>query len=163
MIVTNALYAEIDRLKAENKKLTIKTSNSLANNLCPDHRDKQAGKPCLACEIDRLKKRVGELEAENQRLWMMNPCNHTGFESAPCDVCGYPDPRKLIAKLEAENISYQNENAAQRREIERIKKVLELGCQDSESVCPYWINMKDFEKENEHLEEESHRLWDEFL
>jgi len=61
-IVENALYAEIDRLKAENKKLTIKTSNSLANNLCPDHRDKQAGKPCLACEIDRLKKRVMELE-----------------------------------------------------------------------------------------------------
>ena len=62
MIVTNALYAEIDRLKAENKKLTIKTSNSLANNLCPDHRDKQAGKPCLACEIDRLRARVKELE-----------------------------------------------------------------------------------------------------
>jgi hypothetical protein len=34
---------------------------------------------------------------------MMNPCNHTGYEAAPCDVCGYPDPRKLIAKLEAEN------------------------------------------------------------
>ena len=40
-----------------------------------------------------------ELEAEVGRLQMMNPCNHTGFESAPCDVCGYPDPRKLIAKL----------------------------------------------------------------
>ena len=40
-----------------------------------------------------------ELEAENRRLQLMNPCNHTGFESAPCDVCGYPDPRKLIAKL----------------------------------------------------------------
>ena len=117
----------------------------------------------LVIERDEARGQIRELEAENQRLWMMNPCNHTGFESAPCDVCGYPDPRKLIAKLEAENISYQNENAAQRREIERIKKVLELGCQDSESVCPYWINMKDFEKENEHLEEESHRLWDEFL
>jgi hypothetical protein len=44
-----------------------------------------------------------DLEVENKRLQMMNPCNHTGFESAPCDVCGYPDPRKLIAKLEAEN------------------------------------------------------------
>jgi len=68
MIVTNALYAEIDRLKAENKKLIIKTSNSLANNLCPDHRDKQAGKPCLACEIDRLAARVGELEVERDEL-----------------------------------------------------------------------------------------------
>ena len=25
------------------------------------------------------------------------------YEAAPCDVCWYPDPRKLIAKLEAEN------------------------------------------------------------
>ena len=48
--------------------------------------------------------------------------------------------------------------AEARREVERIKKVLELGCQDSESVCPYWINMKDFEKENEHLEAENKRL-----
>ena len=47
--------------------------------------------------------RIKELEAEVGRLQMMNPCNHTGFESAPCDVCGYPDPRKLIAKLKAEN------------------------------------------------------------
>ena len=60
-IVENGLYAEIDRLRAENKKLTIKTSNSLANNLCPDHRDKQAGKPCLACEIDRLRAQIKEL------------------------------------------------------------------------------------------------------
>ena len=53
----------------------------------------------LYTEIDRLQARVGELKAEVGRLQMMNPCNHTGFESAPCDVCGYPDPRKLIAKL----------------------------------------------------------------
>jgi hypothetical protein len=43
-----------------------------------------------------------ELEAEVGRLQMMNPCNHTGFESAPCDVCGYPDPRKMITKLKDE-------------------------------------------------------------
>ena len=52
---------DIDRLTKENKILTLKCASSLANNLCPDHRDKQAGKPCLACEIDRLK-------AENKRL-----------------------------------------------------------------------------------------------
>lgn len=56
----------------------------------------------LYAEIDRLTKRVKELEAEVGRLMLMNPCNHTGFESAPCDICGYPDPRKLIARLEAE-------------------------------------------------------------
>lgn len=46
---------EIDRLTKENKILTLKCASSLASNLCPDHRDKQAGKPCLACEIGRLK------------------------------------------------------------------------------------------------------------
>ena len=45
---------EIERLTRENKIFKVKTANSLANNLCPDHRDKQAGKLCLACEIDRL-------------------------------------------------------------------------------------------------------------
>lgn len=34
--------------------LSHKAATSLANNLCPDHRDKQEGKPCLACEIERL-------------------------------------------------------------------------------------------------------------
>ncbi len=51
---------EIDRLTKENKILTLKCASSLANNLCPDHRDKQAGKPCLACEIDRLKAACGD-------------------------------------------------------------------------------------------------------
>jgi hypothetical protein len=32
-------------------------------------------------------------------LGVMNPCGHTGFESRPCEICGYPDPRKLISKL----------------------------------------------------------------
>jgi hypothetical protein len=52
---------------------------------------------------DRLQEKVKELGAKNKRLQLMNPCKHTGFEAAPCDICGYPDPRKLIAKLKAEN------------------------------------------------------------
>lgn len=51
----------VDRLRAELKIAELKNKNSLANNLCPDHRDKQAGKPCLACEIERLR-------AENKGL-----------------------------------------------------------------------------------------------
>lgn len=54
---------EIDRLTKENKILAIKCESSLANNLCPDHRDKQAGKPCLACEIDRLKSQLAAMKA----------------------------------------------------------------------------------------------------
>lgn len=44
-------------LRKEIKILELKNRTSLANNLCPDHRDKQAGKPCLACEIERLEKK----------------------------------------------------------------------------------------------------------
>jgi DNA repair exonuclease SbcCD ATPase subunit len=65
---------------------------------CPHHPMRE-----LEAENERLRKRIAELEAENMRLQLMNPCKHTGFEAAPCDICGYPDPRKLIAKLKAEN------------------------------------------------------------
>lgn len=34
--------------------LVVRARGTLANNLCPDHRDKQAGKPCLACRIEQL-------------------------------------------------------------------------------------------------------------
>jgi hypothetical protein len=58
-------------------------------------------------KIDLLK---GELELSKQEVYFKdqiiaqtNPCGHTGFESVSCDVCGYPDSRKLIAKLRAKN------------------------------------------------------------
>ena len=69
--------------------------------------------------IDEMKngwtERIKELEDENKRLQKMNPCGHTGFESAPCDICGYPDPRKLIARL-------KDERADDRAKIEELKK-----------------------------------------
>ena len=46
---------ELNPLTDEIVRLRLKLKNSLANNLCHDHRDKQSGKPCLACEIDRLR------------------------------------------------------------------------------------------------------------
>ncbi len=49
------LERELAEAQAENKRLVLKAASSLANNLCPDHRDKQAGKPCLACEIERMR------------------------------------------------------------------------------------------------------------
>lgn len=48
------LQHELDAAKARNKILELKCAASLANNLCPDHRDKQLGKPCLACTIEHL-------------------------------------------------------------------------------------------------------------
>lgn len=43
------------------KMLELKASNSLANNLCPDHRDKQVGKSCLACTIEQKDAEIARL------------------------------------------------------------------------------------------------------
>lgn len=52
-----ALKARVAELEGKLHAAELKNKNSLANNLCPDHRDKQRGKNCLACEIDQLEKR----------------------------------------------------------------------------------------------------------
>lgn len=48
------LMQYVRKLTKENKILKAQVNNSLANNLCPDHRDKQQGKGCLACAIEKL-------------------------------------------------------------------------------------------------------------
>ena len=82
----------------------------------------QLARSCNICELEALlksseeemlfwrhahrdaDKRATELEAEIEKaLKVNNPCGHTGFESTVCEICGYPDPRKLIAKLKEEN------------------------------------------------------------
>jgi hypothetical protein len=65
---SNAKDAEIARLTKENKILSLKVSGTLANNLCPDHRDKQSGKPCLACEIERLEKENAALREKVEQI-----------------------------------------------------------------------------------------------
>ena len=45
----------------------LKNKGTLANNLCPDHRDKQAGKPCLACTIETLERHAMALATACQR------------------------------------------------------------------------------------------------
>jgi hypothetical protein len=73
--LSSCLFCERDRLREEVERLTkalriaeLKASGSLANNLCPDHRDKQTGKPCLACEIERLQGLLGMVSESRQRL-----------------------------------------------------------------------------------------------
>jgi len=97
----NVLYEEIDRLSRENKILTAKTTNSLANNLCPDHRDKQAGKSCLACEIDRLKKVNGKLLKAAANI--VDDFDNWGevLQSGPSDEFGEYGPSSAIEKLRA--------------------------------------------------------------
>lgn len=73
---------EIERLnkllRRANDVMTLKASGTLANNLCPDHRDKQTGKPCLSCEIERLQRLLDRALQRNNDLeclmqqWMDN-------------------------------------------------------------------------------------------
>jgi uncharacterized protein YhaN len=56
--------ARVQELERENEILEIKNRGTLANNLCPDHRDKQTGKPCLACTIETLTRKKDRAEAE---------------------------------------------------------------------------------------------------
>lgn len=49
----------------------LKNRGTLANNLCPDHRDKQTGKPCLACSVESLEDKLRECERDAKRYrWL---------------------------------------------------------------------------------------------
>jgi hypothetical protein len=61
--------AALLRLARENRILDIKNAGTLANNLCPDHRDKQAGKICLACTIERAE---AELAISRETIKRLN-------------------------------------------------------------------------------------------
>lgn len=63
-----AVTAERDELRRKLHIEELKNRHSLANNLCPDHRDKQAGKPCLACSIETDRRLLGEHQVEISRL-----------------------------------------------------------------------------------------------
>ena len=34
-----------------------------------------------------------------EQIALLNPCGHSPAESIVCNICGYPDPRKIIASL----------------------------------------------------------------
>ena len=42
---------------------------------------------------------LAEINNLQKIISTLNPCGHKGVESISCDICGYPDPRKLIGKL----------------------------------------------------------------
>lgn len=57
------IHAHLLSQDAELKILRVKCSGTLANNICPDHRDKQVGNPCLACTIEKLQSRLAAADA----------------------------------------------------------------------------------------------------
>lgn len=85
-----ALAAErAKRLDAERelKIANAKNRSSLANNLCSDHRDKQQGKPCLACEIETLARellalRGGEGRKVSAEAWKWLSFRHEEYSNA---------------------------------------------------------------------------------
>ena len=65
-----------------------------------------------AMDRAQLEEGATELEAEIEKaLKVNNPCWHTGFESTVCEICGYPDPRKMITKLKDERDELEANNA----------------------------------------------------
>lgn len=80
--LVKTLQLDVDRLQKEKTQLEgdvgerdrqihileKRLSTSLANNLCPDHRDKQVGKPCLACIIESMDKDLEDRQQEIDRL-----------------------------------------------------------------------------------------------
>lgn len=78
----------------------LKNKGSLANNLCPDHRDKQTFKPCLACTIDALEKQVDNLTTTKESLKMQiedmaccGNCKNYGYTEKYC-----PHKEEMFAK-----------------------------------------------------------------
>lgn len=57
------LIAQLTAATERAESAERKCANSLARNLCPDHRDKQAGKPCLACHVEQLERQLQEAGA----------------------------------------------------------------------------------------------------
>lgn len=94
------LLAHIAQLTRENKVLEKKNAGTLANNLCPDHRDKQTGKPCLACTIEQLTREKEALVQAGRAL--MSYTSHEldcGLSlSHPCD-CGLHEKREVFDTL----------------------------------------------------------------
>lgn len=70
------LEGHIQGLERKLKIAELKNASSLANNLCLDHRDKQQGKGCLACEIEKLEKKLAR--ADSMIIWHQKELEEIG-------------------------------------------------------------------------------------
>ena len=100
--------ARLREQERENKILSIKANASLANNLCPDHRDKQNGKPCLACSIEQAESallacqaREGELREALERIANGGPYKHGGPGFDARAALSHSTGSKIMAVVEA--------------------------------------------------------------
>lgn len=110
--VVRAALREIDRL-------IVKCRGSLANNLCPDHRDKQSGKTCLACEIDRLTKENECLDKSLVMLEADRDSHRKARGTLATDLTNLADGKDVVTFL-AERVRVLL--AAKDAEVERLTK-----------------------------------------
>ena len=59
-----------------------------------------------------------------------NPCGHTGFESSVCEICGYPDPSKMITNL--------RQQVEDRECCGNCMSYYIKWCDGSVGYCKYW-------------------------
>ena len=87
------LRADIERLTHENKILAVRCEGTLANNLCSDHRGKQGGKSCLACEAERLEADNEFLEQGHDALMLKYDALNDEVERLKADLAVERDER----------------------------------------------------------------------
>ncbi|MFH2073912.1 MAG: hypothetical protein ABIJ57_01005 [Pseudomonadota bacterium] len=139
----DSLMAQNQQWKKESRVLVIKNAGTLANNLCPDHRDKQTGKPCLACEIERLtalayerQEIIKEQTQENAALEKTateqdNCILHFQArvaaleEELECYKLNPDEKTKLISKWQKRSFEFEDENHSLREEITTLKAEVE--------------------------------------
>ncbi len=103
--VITALEAEIKDYKRELEAARAERDdarNSLAQEIHGCLKSRGIYSPGIGTPSDLIGAvgmAIDTLRAEVSRL---NPCGHTGLESSVCQVCGYPDPPKMIVALRAE-------------------------------------------------------------
>lgn len=61
-----AATAKVDELTKEND---LRKHIIHGFPFCPDHRDKQSGKPCLACEIEKLREGLMHIAKRDHTGW----------------------------------------------------------------------------------------------
>ena len=68
-------------------------------------------------------------------------CNHTGFESNVCEICGYPDPSKMIAALkqQIENLKCCG-NCSLYADLECPNCKVYHGWPKADSCCHAWTS-----------------------
>jgi hypothetical protein len=94
------LHQRLAQAERENAILSKKASGTLANNLCPDHRDKQEGKPCLACEVERFERKNKALDAMLDAAILERDEAQAEKDTVEGTLCGLLD---RVGSLEQEN------------------------------------------------------------